>query len=195
MMKRSHSENLQMARLGYGNAGPRSLMVILAMVLGAGSLGAQDTTYVPATEMPNGKQIVVAYMGASWCGPCRAPRMKAAVLKMKPLVAAQARQLNASFAAMVVALDRNLNDGLAFIASLGPFDEYIIGEDMAGSAAQRFVWTDATPESASVPEVFVIERTVTVVPRKAIKFSADSVLKIIAGDSIPIWVANGAPIK
>jgi hypothetical protein len=121
--------------------------------------------------------------------------MKAAIQKMKVLVGNQAKQSNASFSAIVVALDHNMTDGLRFITPLGAFDEYIISFSIAGSAPQRFMWTDATAETAHAPEVFVIERTVTVEPHKSVAFSPDHVLRIVGGDSIPMWVAAGAPIR
>lgn len=169
--------------------------VTLLLLLSPTLVEAQDTTYVPTTEMPNGKQIVAVYFGASWCGPCNKPEMKAAIRHMKPLLAAQAKSSHENFSAMVVALDHDFKRGLDFIAPLGAFDEYNIGGDFAGSAAQRFIWTDSDPQASVVPQVFILERTVTVKPHTSIEFSPDHVLKRVSGDSIPIWVAAGAPVR
>lgn len=112
---------------------------------------------------------------------------------MKPLVAAQAKRSGAAFAAVAVALDRDLNKGLAFVRPNGAFDEYVIGSDMTGIAAERFIWGDSLAARA-VPQVIVFERTVEAVPRKPITFGAARVLRRVGGDSIPLWARAGAPV-
>lgn len=160
----------------------------------AARVGAQDTSYVPSKEYPNGKQLVAVYFGANWCAPCRKPAMKAAVQQMKPLLAAQAKQSGAEFAAIAVVLDRDLKSGLEFVAPLGAFDEYVFGSDLTSTAAQRFIWDSSEP-LPMVPQVLVFERTVHVERNKPMVFSPDHVLRRVAGDSIPIWVKSGAPIR
>ena len=155
---------------------------------------AQDTTYVAATDFPNGRQVVALYFGAKWCTPCVQPAMKAAVRRMKPLLRDQARQSGAAFTAILVALDRSLENGLAFAQSLGVFDEYAFGNDIAGLPSERFIWGDADPQPG-VPQVIVGERTVLVTRGKPITFSAFQVTRRILGDSIPLWVARGAPLR
>lgn len=179
---------------GFGSVTRAAIPLALAFSANAGRIEAQDSTYVPATELPNGKQIVAVYFGAKFCHPCEAPTMKAAIRRMKPLVASQARKSGESFAAMAVAVDRKLEDGLEFIKPLGAFDEYVFGSDMASSAAQRFIWSD-TLAGPMMPQVIVVERNVEMIPHTSIKFGPDHVLRVVAGDSIPIWVAAGAPIR
>lgn len=169
------------------------LVAVAVPLTVAGRLQAQDTTYTPAADFPNGRQVVAVYFGANWCGPCRRPAMKTAIERMKPLIAAQAKQSGAAFSAMVVALDRDLKSGLEFVAPLGAFDEYVFGSDLASSAAQRFIWGDSLAFKG-VPQVIVFERTVEARPRKPITFGPDHVLRRVSGDSIPIWVQSGAPI-
>lgn len=155
---------------------------------------AQDTAYAPAKDLPNGRQLVAVYFGANWCTPCRQPAMKAAVARMKPLLAAQARQSGAAFSAMVVALDRDLASGLKFVEPLGAFDEYVFGSDFVSTAAERFIWGDSLAAKA-VPQVIVFERTVGAQPRRPITFGPARVLRRVGGDSIPLWVRAGAPIS
>lgn len=172
----------------------RRLAPILLLLAGAMQLQAQDTTYVPSHELPNGKQIVAVYFGGIWCSPCRRPEMKSAIRRMKPLVAAQAKAAGASFSAMVVAFDSTLADGVDFVTPLGAFDEYSIGPDFVSLPAQYYMWGISPPEPA-VPQVVVFERTIHVEPRKPATFGAIHVLRRIGGDSIPIWVRDGAKIK
>jgi thiol-disulfide isomerase/thioredoxin len=152
-----------------------------------------DTVYVPGQTFPNGREIVAVYFGANWCGPCRSPATKAAILRMKPLLATQAKAAGADFAAMVVALDRSFADGAAFIKDLGAFDEYSIGGDLASTAAQAYIWSDSLAIPA-VPQVIVFERDVSVQRGRPMTFGPRHVLARVAGDSIPGWVRIGAPL-
>lgn len=176
------------------------LRFVASCLLAAARLRAQapiqpsDTAYAPATELPNGRQVLAVYLGAKWCTPCNRPEVKAAVARMKPLVASQAKQSGATFTAVVVAMDRNLDAALAFIRPLGAFDEYAVGGDFVSTAAQRFVWRNSAPEP-SVPQVLVLERTLRAVPGQPITLGRDRVLRRVLGDSIPLWVRAGAPIR
>lgn len=171
----------------------RHIALMLLLVAGGGRLQAQDTTYAPSRALVDGKQIVAVYFGGSWCSPCRRPEMKSAIRRMKPLVAAQAKAQGASFSAMVVVFDSTLKSGLDFIEPLGAFDEYSIGPDFVSLPAQYYMWGVLPPEPA-VPQVLVFERTVHAQPPKPVTFGALHVLKRIGGDSIPVWVRDGAKI-
>lgn len=177
-----------------------ALLPAVLLTAGAGRAVAQaapgnaaDTAYTPTQDFPNGRQVVAVYFGASWCAPCRRPETKDAIRRMKPLVAAQAKQLGAAFAAMAVALDRDLDKGLEFVRPNGAFDEYVFGSDLVSTAAERFIWADSLAAKA-VPQVIVFERTVNAVPRTPITFGPARVLARVGGDSIPLWVRAGAPI-
>jgi hypothetical protein len=154
---------------------------------------AQDTTYVPTNEYPNGRQVVALYFGAKWCKPCGEPEVKSAIRQMKLLVAAQAKDSNAVVSAIIVAFDRNLSDALTFIEENGAFDEYVIGNDITSLAAERFLWGDSLAQKG-VPQVIVIERTVTTVRNVGIAFSPHRVLTRVFGNDIVKWVQRGAPI-
>lgn len=120
--------------------------------------------------------------------------MKAAVHGMKPLLAMQAKNAGETFSAMVVALDRDFASGAQFIAPLGAFDEYSIGADFASTAAQQYIWSDSLGMPA-VPQVIVFERTVAVTRGRPMTFGPRHILLRIRGDSVPLWVAAGAPLQ
>ncbi|MFO0271413.1 MAG: TlpA family protein disulfide reductase [Gemmatimonadota bacterium] len=171
----------------------RAFSVGLGLMLCAPAVSAQDTTYVPTKEYPNGRQVVVLYFGAKWCKPCGLPAMKDAILRMKPLAAKQAKDSSAAFSATVVAFDRNLPDALTFVAPLGAFDEYIVGNDITNLAAERFLWGDPLADKA-LPTLIVIERTVTTSRQTGIVFGPHRVLRRVSGDSIVPWVNAGARV-
>jgi hypothetical protein len=171
----------------------RFALVVAFLLLATRPAVGQDTTYVPTSEYPNGRQVVTLYFGAKWCKPCGEPEVKSAIRRMKLLVAAQAKDSNAVGSAIVVAFDRNLSDALTFIEGNGNFDEYVIGNDITSLAAERFLWGDSLAQKA-VPQVIVIERTVTTDRKLGITFGPHRVLKRIGGNDIVPWVQSGAPI-
>lgn len=168
--------------------------VLCVLFLGAvPPLAGQDTTYAPTKDYPNGRQVVALYFGAKWCKPCGDPAVKSAIVRMKSLVSAQAKDSNAVFSAVIVAFDRSLSDALTFIETNGAFDEYVIGNDITSLAAERFIWGDSLA-SKGVPQVIVIERTVHTDRKAGITFGPHKVLRRISGDEIVPWVRSGAAI-
>jgi hypothetical protein len=172
----------------------RSLFgVVCVIALATAQLGAQHPEYVPSYRLPEGKEIVAVYIGATTCGPCLLPEVKAAVRAMKTLVAAQAKQRNAAFSAVGVSNDWETPKAAAFFDSLGRFDQLVLGGNWTNLAIEHFVWRDPSG-SPAMPQILVLERTVT--PAERIQFSEPRVLRrVTGGDQIPAWVKDGAPIS
>ena len=165
-------------------------VVLSSMV--SGSLAAQQATYVPSQELPNGKEIVAVYLGANSCGPCHTPAVKDAVIHMKELIRLQAQKSGAAFSVIGVANDWDQSLAAAFLAPVGPFDQVALGGNWTNIAVEHLVWRDPKGNPA-MPQILIIERTVSTGAR--ITFSEPRVLRrVIGGDSIPAWVAKGAPI-
>lgn len=157
-----------------------------------GTVRAQ-ATYVPATDLPNGKEIVAVYVGAKTCGPCQTPEVKAAVQQMKHLLAAQAKQRGAAFSVVGVSTDWGVKEGAEFLEPNGPFDQIVVGGNWTNLGVERFVWRDSTTQPV-LPQVLVFERTVK--PGGRITFSDLRLLRQVRdGKGIPAWVAEGAPIS
>lgn len=158
----------------------------------AGSLAAQQTTYVPSQELPHGKEIVAVYFGANSCGPCHFAAVKDAVIQMKELVRVQAQKAGAAFSVVGVANDWDQPLAAAFLAPVGPFDQVVLGGNWTNIAIEHFVWRDPKGNPA-MPQILIVERTVNTGDRMT--FSEPRVLRrLVGGDSIPAWVAKGAPI-
>lgn len=172
----------------------RLLHALLTSVLlfSARAAQAQETDYVPAHTLVDGRQIVAVYLGASTCVPCLRPEVKAAVRSMKSLVAAQARLRGASFAAIGVANDWSPATGMTFLEPLGAFDQLVIGGNWMNVAIERFLLRDRESE-LSMPQVLIVERTVRLGDRVTIS-EPIVIHRVIGGDAIPAWVAAGAPL-
>jgi len=156
-------------------------------------IGAQER-YVTAQALPEGREIVAYYFGAQDCGACHYPAVKNAVLAMKGLVRDQAKKQGAAFSVVGVANDWEIPTAINFIASVGPFDQLVLGGNWTNLAIERFIWRDSTARAA-MPQIVVIERTVTPL-RAGMTFSEPKILRrLVGGDEIPAWVAKGAPIS
>jgi hypothetical protein len=165
---------------------------LLGLIVASQPMLSQERDYTPSYEMPKGREIVAIYVGSSTCGPCLTPEVKAAVRKMKVLVADQAKQQGASFSAVAAANDWEIAKATTFVEPLGQFDQLVLGGNWTNLAIERYVWRD--PQGVpSMPQILVIERTVTVGPRMS--FSEPKLVRrVMGGKEIPDWVEHGAPI-
>lgn len=168
------------------------LLALVSTFAMAAPLHAQSLGYAPSTDLPNGRQILAVYLGAESCGPCHNASVKEAVVSMKALVAAQAKQAGASFAAIGVANDWDHQHAVRFLATNGPFDQVVLGGNFTNLAIEQFVWREPNG-TATMPQILIIERTVKTDAR--IVFSDQHILRRILGsDEIPVWFKQGAPI-
>jgi thiol-disulfide isomerase/thioredoxin len=167
----------------------RRCILALSLALGVTSLRAQTAD----RDLPNGKELVAVYIGASTCGPCMTADVKAAVAKANVLLSAWAKAHGYAFSAMGVSTDWSTADGLEFLKGNGPFDQLVVGGNWANLGAERFIWSDAGAQPA-MPQIVLVERTVTLGDR--ISISAPRVVKRVFGSAeIPAWVASGAPVE
>jgi hypothetical protein len=166
--------------------------LLAGLLLSGAQLAAQET-YTPTTDLPTKPQLLALYVGASWCGPCLTPEMKVAVHRMKPLLARRATETGRVFAAIGVALDWTISDGLTFLQPLEEYDEVVVGANWTNLVAVRYIWADSTA-TPGLPQVILLERTVE--PGKSgIAVGPERVVKRIVGaDAIERWVAQGAPL-
>ncbi len=144
-------------------------------------------------ELPSGRELIAVYVGASTCGPCLLPEMKAAVIRMKTLLDSTAKRNGYAFSAVGVSSDWLTEKGIAFLSDNGPFDQLVIGGNWTNLGVEHFIWNDSTAVPA-MPQIVVLERTVTLGAR--ISMSAPRVLRRVSGlVDIPQWVNDGAPIS
>jgi hypothetical protein len=167
----------------------RTALVLAAFALVSPKLIAQTAD----RDLPNGKELVAVYVGASTCGPCLLPEVKAAIVKMKGIMAHWARERGYAFSAVGVATDWSTEKGVAFLSDVGPFDQLVVGGNWANLGVERFVWSDSTAIPA-MPQVVLLERTVTAGNR--IAFTPARVIRRVSGlVDIPGWVSVGAPVE
>jgi hypothetical protein len=177
----------------------RRALLVLTVLMVAPRLAAQatnasaDTTYTPAFRLPEGNQLVVTYIGLTGCGASRDPELKAAVRRMKPLIARQATFARRPLALIGISLDWEPDSGVAYLKSLGAWDEMTVGGNWTNAAATRHIWR-APRGTPAVPQVIISERRVT--PGRArIEIGPERELtRLVGTDSVIAWVARGAPL-
>ncbi len=175
-----------------------ALVLVFSLAL---SLPAVAQGYVPAYErdvdISEGPEVVLVYFGASTCGPCHDDRFKAALEEAKVLLFERAEADGKSFAAVGVAVDHSVEDGLAFLAASGRFDEVVVGRNWFNSAVLAHIWRpdDAGSQRAGLPGIMVFEREMSM-GESGIAASAPAYLaEVVGAEDIPAWVEAGAPLE
>jgi hypothetical protein len=159
------------------------------------SLGQREAArslYRPAAALESGEEIVLVFIGASFCNAHNRAGFPAVVEDAKVRVQEYARARNLHFRAVGVALDWRVADGLAFLARFGEFDEVASGSNWISDGATKYVWREI-PGDADVPQVLVLRRSVDV--SQAVRLGEDRLVKRIHGAvNIEQWVSAGASL-
>ena len=154
-----------------------------------------DTAYRPDTAEPRATELVALVISARSCGPCNRANYKDATRRMKILLARQAAQRGESFAVVGIGIDWNVDTARAYFATLGQFDELVLGRNWRNTGALAYMWRDSIARPA-MPQVVLVRRHIDFPPGSSrMTVSPDSVLRRLVGaSSIVAWVAQGAQI-
>jgi hypothetical protein len=150
--------------------------------------------YRPAQRNPSGREIIAVYISASTCVANTDPAFKPAVREVMRRLGAQRDSASRNVTITGVSIDWAPRVGIAYLDSLGEFDEIVSGRNWFNSAATRYVW-QASRGKPEIPQIVLLERTVTM-GESAVKISGERELaRFVGGDSIKAWAARGAPIE
>jgi hypothetical protein len=153
---------------------------------------AARPVYEPSGSTESGDEIVLVFIGASFCNAHNLPGFPDVVESAKLRVREHAQARGMRFRAVGVALDWRPADGLAFLARFGEFDEVASGGNWINDGATKYIWRDI-PGDADVPQLLVLRRSVH--RGEAIRVGEDKVVKRILGaGDIEKWVAAGATL-
>lgn len=100
--------------------------------------GASHWSYAPGDSSVLGPQLWFVYLGNSTCGWSNNENLPAAVKQTKQRLAAYADSSGATFKAVAVALDYNIEAGLAHISKFGRFDEVSVGDHLTNVFATDY---------------------------------------------------------
>ena len=162
-------------------------------------LGAAQTAYEPGymrgAGIEEGTELVLVYIGQSTCAPCTWDSFKADLEAARLARAARAEAGGMRFAAIGVAAEHNVEEGLALLRGSGGFDELAIGRNGFNSAALSHLWRPEGLDERVVgfPSVIVFERDMTMA--ETIAASPPRYRVELAGaDQVAAWVEAGAPL-
>lgn len=176
--------------------------IALAAVLGLSlSLPVSAQEYVPAYDrgigMRSGTEVVLVYFGSSTCGPCQFEEFKTALEQAKVLLFERAEAEGKAFAVMGVSVDHDIEEGLAFLADSGRFDEVVVGRNWFNSAVLAHMWRQEGLEDriTGLPGIMIFEREMSmgesIISASAPVYLAD----VVGAEDIPAWVESGAPLE
>lgn len=149
--------------------------------------------YQPGGEIESGHEIVLVFIGASFCNAHNVPGFGRVVEDAKLRVQQQALASGHRFRAVGVALDWSPADGLEFLSRFGEFDEVSAGSNWIGDGATRYIWREL-PGSPDVPQILLLERRIDA-GTGAIQLSGDRVAhRILGTTAIEEWVSSGAKL-
>ncbi len=158
----------------------------------AAAAPGSTAAYVPAYRLREGPEVVLVFIGGSFCGAHKRPGFAEAVERAKVELSRRAAAEGKQFSAVGVSLDWKPAEALAFLERFGSFDQVSLGRNWTNDSALRYIWKDY-PGDPVLPQVLVIERSVRTAP--AIDVRDERVVKRVAGaDPIAAWVEQGAPL-
>jgi hypothetical protein len=157
----------------------------------ADSSAADTDAYVPDYEFRSGEELVLVFIGASFCGAQHTPGFPDVVERAKVALAREARARRVQFRAHAVSLDWKPADAIAFLSHFGAFDEISIGSNWLNDGAVRYIWRDL-PSEPAVPQFVIIQRRIEGV---AVGVRDERIVRRLLGtEQITRWVNEGTRI-
>lgn len=164
-------------------------------------VAAQD--YVPNHERApdfayeSGTEITLLYFGGSNCFACHDSTFKRAMEQAKGMLAERAEQNEKAFSVVGVALDLDVEKGLAFLHESGGFDEISTGRNWFNTFSLDHLWSPERPadQMPGLPSVVVIERDVTLGTSGIAATAPRHLVQLTGGTAIVEWIDAGAPLE
>lgn len=164
----------------------------LAPPKGPAATPGDSVAYQPRGVLTSGRERVMIFVGASFCGAHRTPGFPEAIERAKTRLQQDARRGGANFHAVAVSLDWDPDTALVFLKPFGRWDELSVGGNWSNDSALRYIWSGDSPVP-TVPQVLVLERDMEV--GQFVRASAPRELRRVVGaDAIRRWVDSGAPL-
>lgn len=181
----------------------KECLVVLFTTLTVTAAPIRAQTYTPSYETPQGAELVAVFISTSTCtGNAVQWQLDTVIRNLKVDLAKRAKSAGMGFAAVGVATEWSVSDGLAYLLegktpfdrkNFGEWDEVSAGRNWLGVAASQYIWMDSEGQPM-VPQLVIIRRTVR--PHGGrIVLGPEIVLQRLAGaKSIVTWAAAGAPL-
>jgi hypothetical protein len=142
----------------------------------------------------DGYQLVVLYFGATGCGPCHVGGLKAALGVLKDRLTRVATAAGGSLHLVGVALDDDIEAGIAFLRGTATFDEIVVGGGMKMNTAAARYLVQGPAGYLGIPQIVVHERVLRY-ERSRIEVLTDrEIARYMGAGTIAAWVEEGATV-
>jgi len=133
------------------------VLLIIATILGC----LDERPPAPShTDLPNGDEILVIVIAASWCHGIEEPGFREALASLQRELPREAERQGLEVDFVGVALDWNTDDGVRLLRTLARFDEMVVGRNWVNMAMIEYVWREQKG-SPAVPQIVLVRRHVT----------------------------------
>lgn len=147
-----------------------------------------------STAVGDRGELLLVFIGSSTCGASEAPGFPEALATVQTALGERAAAFGLSFGTLGVAIDHSPRKGIAFLESMGDFDELIAGRGWINQGGVSFVWRHLPGESA-IPQIVVLARNVSTQPASShYLIGADHLVARIVGiEEFFRWASHDAP--
>jgi hypothetical protein len=146
-------------RIGKGHVPQLALIAVMALLAGALLIrgSAEPGSFAP---IRTGREVVLVFIASSSCPGAKDPRLPEALADIQNHLRREAGEQGSTFVSIGVSLDWDIEKGIKLLRRFGAFDEIAVGRSWMNGAALKYIWEDL-PGAASIPQVLLVERTVT----------------------------------
>lgn len=141
------------------------------------------------------RQLVALYFGATGCGPCHDARLKAALGMLKERLTNVATAAGGHLHFIGVALEPDLDSGIAFLRASTSFDEIVVGGGMeTNTTAVRYL-VHGPPGYLGIPQIVIHQRHLRTQGGSIEVLEDREIARYMGSDRIAAWVEDGATLE
>jgi hypothetical protein len=154
--------------------------------------GSSYHGYMPSAESDSDGEIVLVFIGSPTCPWSNIPGLSEVIEEIKMKARDNAAERGLGFSVIGVSIGSHANQGIAFLAKFGQFDEIIAGPGWRrNTGALRFVEGEL-PGASVTPQLLLLERRRG--PRGGIQ--EEVILgRFVGYPRITAWAERGAPLS
>ena len=170
----------------------RRCIVVSLTLLASTAAPAQFSTRVVSRNAPV-REVAAVFIGMADCCDALTRELRGPVDSVRSVLKSRALRSNESFRMIGVSLDWEPEVGWNYLRQFGVFDEVAVGGNWFGLHPEVLMFS-GTGVEASVPQIVIYERTLTLDDAKPI-FGQRRILRSLRGrDQIVAWLNAGAPL-
>lgn len=150
--------------------------------------------YTPSYSAQSGPELAFVYIGSSGCAFSNRSELPSMIKQLKRRAKKEAESSGRSFAAIGVAKDWVIEDGIDHLDKFGRFDEVMTGRNWLNVGALKYMW-DNLPGAPATPQVVVVDRTVEGADASGYGIRDEElVVRKVGTKEIRRWLEQGAPM-